>query len=122
MPRVVHFEIPAEQPERATRFYSDVFGWQIQKWAGPQDYWLISTGPNDQPGIDGGILRRHDPAQPVINTIGVGSLDATVATIEKHGGKIVVPKKPIPGIGWLAYFKDTEGNMFGVLQPDANAK
>ena len=122
MPRVVHFEIPAEQPERASRFYSEVFGWQIQKWPGPQDYWLASTGPKERPGIDGGILPRHDPSQPVVNTIEVTSLDATVATIEKHGGKIVVPRKAIPTIGWLAYFKDTEGNMFGVLEPDANAK
>jgi uncharacterized protein len=122
MPRVVHFEIPAEQPERACRFYTDVFGWKIQKWPGPQDYWLASTGDKDQPGIDGGILPRHDPTQPVINTIGVASLDETVATIEKHGGKIVVPRKAIPGVGWLAYFKDTEGNMFGVLEPDAKAK
>jgi predicted enzyme related to lactoylglutathione lyase len=122
MGRVVHFEIPAELPERAVKFYSDVFGWQIQKWQGPQEYWLITTGPKDQMGIDGGILQRRDPSQPVIDTIAVESLDATVATIEKHGGKIIIPRKPIPGVGWLAYFKDTEGNMFGVLEPDANAK
>jgi predicted enzyme related to lactoylglutathione lyase len=122
MPRVVHFEIPAEEPERAARFYTDVFGWQIQKWDGPAEYWLVNTGSNSEPGINGGILRRRDPAQPVVDTVEVASLDQTIVTIEQRGGHIVVPKMPIPGVGWLAYFKDTEGNIFGVMEPDPGAK
>ena len=69
MPRVIHFEIHADNPERAVKFYTDLFGWQFTKWAGPMDYWLIVTGPDGQPGINGGLMRRHGPApvegQPV---------------------------------------------------------
>ena len=58
MPRVVHFEIAADDPDRATRFYQDVFGWQSSKWEGPEEYWLVMTGSPSEPGIDGGIGRR----------------------------------------------------------------
>ena len=122
MPRPVHFEIPADQPERAIRFYEGVFAWKIRKWDGPTEYWTIETGPATEPGINGGILQKRDPAQPCVNTIGIADLDATVRSVEAAGGKCVLPKMPVPGIGWLAYCKDTEGNMFGLLQPDAAAK
>jgi predicted enzyme related to lactoylglutathione lyase len=129
MSRVVHFEIHAENPERAVRFYSDVFGWKIQKWDGPADYWLATTGSPDQRGIDGGLLVRRGPApaegQPVnayVCTIGVASVDDSIAAVVAHGGVVALAKMPVPGIGWLAYAKDTEGNIFGVLQPDPTAK
>jgi len=105
--RIVHFEIPADNPERAVHFYREVFGWQFQKWAGPQDYWLITTGPNDQPGISGGLLRRMQPDASTVNTIGVASVDAYVAEIEKKGGKTVVPRMVIPGVGHVAYCQDS---------------
>jgi uncharacterized protein len=129
MPRVVHFEIHAENPERAVRFYTKVFGWTFQKWAGPADYWLAVTGPADQRGIDGGLLVRHGPSpaegQPVnafVCTVGVASVDDSIAAITANGGTIALAKMPVPGVGWLAYGKDTEGNIFGVLQPDPTAK
>jgi predicted enzyme related to lactoylglutathione lyase len=127
MPRVVHFEIHAEQPERAVRFYSGVFGWEVTKWAGPQDYWLIKTGPDGQPGINGGLLRRHGviDGQAVIAyvcTVDVPSVDDYLGRITDAGGTIALPKMAIPGIGWLAYAKDTEGNIFGIMQPDAAAR
>jgi predicted enzyme related to lactoylglutathione lyase len=122
MPRVIHFELPADNPERAADFYRTVFGWQIQKWEGPQDYWLVSTGPQDQPGINGGLLHRPHPGAVTCNTIDVTSVDEAVASITKHGGKNVVPKMAIPGVGHLAYCTDTEGNVFGVMQADRNAK
>jgi len=123
MPRVVHFELPAEDPERAARFYSDVFGWSIQKWQGPQDYWLVMTGEKSEPGIDGGIMRQGDsfPAKTPINTIDVPSVDAATAKVESAGGAVMVPKMPIPGVGYLAYCKDTEGVIFGVMQFDKSA-
>lgn len=121
MPRPTHFEIPVENPDRAIDFYSNLFGWKFTKWDGPVDYWLISTGDPKEPGIDGGLLRRRDPAQPCVNTINVPNLDATLAAVEKSGGKCVVPKMPVPGVGWLAYCKDIDGNMFGVMQPDPSA-
>jgi predicted enzyme related to lactoylglutathione lyase len=129
MSRVIHFEIHADQPERAVKFYTALFGWEITKWSGPQEYWLIKTGPDGQPGINGGLLKRHGPAPAdgqCVNafpcTIGVTAIDASIQAITKHGGRIAVPKMAIPGIGWLAYGKDTEGNIFGVMQPDAAAK
>jgi len=122
MPRPFHFEIPADQPERAIRFYQSVFDWKIRKWDGPADYWTIETGPASEPGIDGGILQKRDPAQPCVNTIAIADLDAAVRAVEAAGGKSVLPKMPVQGIGWLAYCKDTEGNMFGLMQMDASAK
>jgi predicted enzyme related to lactoylglutathione lyase len=127
MKRVVHFEIHAEDPERAIRFYQGLFGWEFSKWAGPQDYWLIKTGPDGVPGINGGMIRRHGSidGQAVIGyvcTIDVPSVDEYVQKIIAGGGPIVLPKMPIPGVGWLAYGKDTEGNIFGIMQMDAAAK
>jgi len=122
-PRVVHFEIPADQPERAARFYSEVFGWQFQKWDGPQAYWLISTGPDHKPGINGGLAPRTKPGEGgTVNTIQVPSVDQYVASIVSKGGKLIAPKNAIPGVGWLAYCQDPEGNTFGLMQPDPAAK
>jgi len=122
MSRVIHFEIPADNPDRAVEFYRTVFGWEIQKWAGPQEYWLACTGPDSQPGINGGLMRRQYPGAGTCNTIGVVSLDQAIANITKHGGKVVVPKMAIPGVGYLAYCSDTEGNVFGVMQADKTAR
>lgn len=119
MPRVVHFEIGADNPERASAFYSKVFGWNISKWDGAQDYWLVSTG-TDTPGIDGGIMQRGQ-MPPVTNTIDVDSVDEFVARVTTNGGAVVAPKMAVPGIGYLAYCTDSEGNMFGLMQSDPSA-
>lgn len=122
MSRPVHFEIPADQPERAMAFYEKVFGWKFHKWDGPMPYWLVTTGDKTQPGIDGGLLPRQHPGQGVVNTVMVADLDASTAAVEAAGGTITVPKMPIPGMGWLAYFADPEGNHGGMMQADASAK
>ena len=128
MNRPTHFEIHAVDPERAIAFYTAVFGWKFHKWEGPVDYWLIDTGV-EGPGINGGMVRRMGPAPaegaPVssfVNSVKVASCDGSVAAITANGGTIALPKMPIPGMGWLAYGKDTEGNLFGVMQDDALAK
>ncbi len=121
MSRIMHFEIPADDPERAIEFYKKVFGWQIEKWDGPIEYWLIMTGPEDEPGIDGGLARREDPATSVENTIGVEDLDASLIDVKTHGGEIIRPKIAVPGVGWMAYIKDTEGNIFGLMESDPGA-
>jgi uncharacterized protein len=121
MPRVVHFEIGADDPQRACDFYTNVFGWEIRKWDGPHDYWLVCTGPEDEPGIDGGIFARQGPVGHV-NTIDVPDLDAFAARVTEHGGEVAVPRMPIPGVGHLAYCKDTEGSLFGILQRDPSAQ
>ena len=127
MPRVVHFEIHAADPNRAVNFYQTLFGWSFQKWEGPMEYWLVTTGPNDQPGINGGLVQRQGEidGQAVIAyvcTVDVENLDASVQMAVDNGGQIALPKMPIPGMGWLAYCKDTEGNIFGMMQGDPNAK
>ncbi|MBI3670883.1 MAG: VOC family protein [Acidobacteria bacterium] len=122
MSRVIHFEIPADNPERASKFYSDVFGWKFQKWAGPMDYWLITTGDSGEPGINGGLLRRQQPGASTVNTVGVASVDKFLPVITKNGGKVVAPKMAIPGVGYAAYCQDPEGNVFGVFQDDPGAK
>ena len=117
MPRVIHFEISADEPERAVKFYQDVFGWEIQKWGGPQEYWLVNTGPEEQPGINGGVFKRQGPVN-FVNTIEVPSVDDYAAKITEKGGKVAVPKMTIPSVGYLAYCHDTENNLFGIMQAD----
>jgi uncharacterized protein len=121
MSRVIHFEIPADDPQRAVAFYEKIFGWKINKWDGPADYWLVMTG-EDEPGIDGGIGRRGDMNPHTTNTVGVPSVDEFTKKITQAGGKVISPKMPIPGMGWLAYCADTEGNVFGIMQNDPTAK
>ena len=121
MPRVVHFEIGADQPERAIKFYGDVFGWKTSKWDGPEDYWLITTGEDDQPGINGGIMKRPDPSAATTNAIDVPSVDEFVTKIAENGGKVVMPKMAVPGIGYLAYCQDTEENVFSIMEFDESA-
>jgi predicted enzyme related to lactoylglutathione lyase len=124
MPRVIHFELSADDPERAVKFYGEVFGWQTQKWDGPQSYWLLMTGDKEQPGIDGGLMKRSDNPLPTstINTIDVPSVDEYTQKITEHGGKVVMPKGAVQGIGYVAYCEDTEGNVFGIMQFDSSAK
>ena len=121
MSRIVHFEIPADNPERAIKFYEKVFDWQIEKWDGPIEYWLIMTGEEDKPGIDGGLARREDPTTGVENTIDVKDLGASLANVKANGGKVIRPRMVVPGVGWMAYIKDTEGNVFGLMENDSEA-
>ena len=121
MGRVIHFEIPAHEPDRAAAVYQKVFGWTFDKWDGPTEYWMVSTGADGAPGINGGMLKRGN-VTTTTNTVGVDSVDASVAAVTKAGGKFIMPKTPIPGVGYFAYCEDTEGNLFGVMQADANAK
>jgi len=135
MSRVVHFEIHAADPERAAAFYRLVFGWNINEWTIPgvevsneNRYWMVVTGSAPEPGIDGGILvRRGAPpadgqaVNSYVCTVGVSSVDESVGKALAAGGTLVVPKMPIKGVGWLAYCKDTEGNIFGMMQEDSRA-
>lgn len=136
MNRIIHFEIHAGNPERAAKFYRDVFGWEINEWVIPgiqlkdeNRYWLVTTGTDAETGINGGLLFRRGPApiegQPVnafVCTVGVSNLDESIDKALKAGGIIALPKMAVIDIGWLAYCKDTEGNIFGMMQEDKNAK
>jgi predicted enzyme related to lactoylglutathione lyase len=124
MNRVIHFEIHGKDLDKLQKFYQDVFGWDIQDMGSKfGNYRLIRTGTS-APGIDGGLTARHGdgPAQgaPVnafVCTVSVDNLDATLAKIAQAGGTVATDKMEIPGVGTLAYRKDPEGNIFGVLQP-----
>lgn len=129
MSRPMHFEIHADDPARAIDFYETVLGWSFKQY-GDHDYWLIDTGSHEKPGINGGLTRRKGPqppadaAIPVIGyvcTMEVRDVDTFTHVVTNAGGTIVVPKHAIPGVGWLAYAKDTEGNIFGLSQPDTKA-
>jgi predicted enzyme related to lactoylglutathione lyase len=123
MQRVVHFEIYTDNPETVRPFYENVFGWKIQKWDGPIEYWMVTTGSDNDPGINGGLLRPREGQSPgTVNTIAVPSLDQAIEKIEQQGGSICVPKMAVPGIGWLAYAQDPASSVFGILEPDTKAK
>ena len=127
--RVIHFEIHADEPQRAINFYSTVFGWQVNKWAGPVDYWLVTTGSEDQAGINGAIMARQGvmPAPDAALTayactIDVADLDEKIAQVTANGGQVVVEKMAVPQVGWMCYCKDPEGNIFGMMQADEAAQ
>ncbi|HSV65642.1 MAG TPA: VOC family protein [Mycobacteriales bacterium] len=124
MGRVVHFEIHAGDPDRAERFYSEIFGWTITRWDGsPIDYRLITTGPDDEPGINGAILQRQGDLDgegviAYVCTVDVADIGQTEKAVAAAGGQQVMDRQHIPGVGWVAYFKDTEGNIFGGIQAE----
>ena len=122
MGRIIHFDMEALDPERAITFYRDVFDWEFTLWDGPMEYWLIKTGPDDKPGIDGGLSRTESEKPATINTIAVENLDLVLERLTLAGGRIVREKSAIPGVGWIAYCLDTEGNYFGVIEQDADAR
>ena len=119
---IVHFEIPAEDIEKMRKFYSLVFGWKIEKMPGHDEYYGIWTVPVDEkgmllrPGVNGGMMKKQNPEHKTVNYILVESVDEYVKKIESLGGKIVVPKMEVPGIGWWASALDPEGNQFAILQ------
>ena len=123
MARVVHFEVRCDNLDRAERFYSDAFGWSITHWENsPVDYRLISTGPEDEPGINGALISRAGASDSqggvgYVNTIQAEDLPQTEQRIEAAGGERIVAPALIPGVGTVAYFKDSEGNIFAALQP-----
>jgi predicted enzyme related to lactoylglutathione lyase len=120
MSKVVHFEIPSDNFEKAKSFYSNVFGWKFQQW-GDMPYYMTQSGPKDEMGIEGALTKKSGYNMSVVNTIGVENLDEIIEVIKANGGE-VFEKMPIPTIGWFAYFKDPDGNIQGVMQPDANVK
>ena len=119
--RVVHFEIPAEQPEKLGQFYSELFGWKVQKVPVEGfDYWLCHTG--EGVGIDGAIVRRSATQPGVTNSVRVDDVDAFLRKAELLGAKVVVSKTAVPGTGWYAAVTDPQGNPVGLWQGDKTAR
>jgi predicted enzyme related to lactoylglutathione lyase len=124
---IVHFEIPADDLERATRFYRDVFGWEIARMPGPFEYYGVKTTATSElglpvgPGVNGGMYKRMKPEHTPVNYIGVADIDAHTTRLVEAGGEVIMPKHGVPGQGWLIHFKDPEGNVLALWQPDRNA-
>jgi predicted enzyme related to lactoylglutathione lyase len=128
--RPIHFEIQADDVERAKAFYGEVFGWTFEDYGQftGSPYWGVVTGPVDSPGINGGLLPRPAPSpgpgqgtNAAVLTMGVDDFDAFAARILTAGGQVAMPKMALTGMAWQGYFLDTEGNTFGIHQPDENA-
>lgn len=114
--RVVHFEIPANEPEKLTKFYSALFGWKFNKAPMPgPEYWLCDTG-SGEPGINGAVMQRQSPQQPWMNYVDVASIDAALETATKLGAQIALPKMPVPGVGAVAAIIDPQGNICGLWE------
>ncbi len=127
---IVHFEIPADDPERAAKFYRELFGWDVKKFEDPavaMEYWMVQTVPTDakgmptRQGVNGGLMRRMAPGQMPVNYIAVDSVEKFTRKAEQLGAKVMMPKSPVPGMGWFAQLFDTEGNVFAVWQTDEKA-
>ena len=136
MGRVMHFEVHASDIEKIAKFYADVFGWEINEWVLPDvemadenRYWLVGTGSEEAPGINGGMMIRRgeqpkegQPVNAYVCVIDTASIDTTLENVRKAGGEVTVEKMPVPGMGWSAYCKDPDGNIFGLMEEDQNAK
>jgi predicted enzyme related to lactoylglutathione lyase len=120
---IVHFELHSPNLEKSLEFFKSVMGWELTNWGGgPKEYWLAKTHEQGTPGVNGGMMRSRDADSRTVNTIQVSSIDEYITKINAAGGQIVVPKMPIPGVGYLAYAKDPAGVLFGIMHPDASAK
>jgi uncharacterized protein len=131
MPTIVHFEIPSDDIERSRTFYNELFGWDIEKWTGSmpataegREYWIISTvDDKGNKALGGGMMKRQSPQQQgTTNYFDVKSVQEYSSKVEKLGGKVITPKMPVPGVGYIAICTDTENNTFGILEADQTAK
>ena len=122
MARVYHFDIVVRDFERASAFYKAAFGWDTQKWDGPMEYWFAITGDDAEDGINGGISVGEPNMTSGQLTLHVDSVDATVDKVVAAGGKLTGEKRAVPGVGWLADVADTEGNVFGLMEEDPEAR
>jgi uncharacterized protein len=130
VPRIVHFEIPSDDIERSKKFYNELFGWNIENWPGHDSLsegmeYLIITTTDDKgnKSVGGGMMKRQNSQhQGITNYIDVKSVQEYSAKVEQLGGKVMIPKKPVPGMGYFAVCLDTENNTFAIWETDANAK
>lgn len=129
MPTLVHFEIPSDDIDRSKKFYNKLFGWTIEKLPEESlpegmEYFIISTvDDKGNKALSGGMMKRQNPQQQgITNYIDVKSVDEYSTKVEQLGGKVMILKKPVPGMGYFAICSDTENNSFGIWETDANAK
>jgi uncharacterized protein len=120
MPKIVHFEIPVDDPQRAVAFYRDTLGWEVSRY-GEEPYWLVRAGEDEEPGANGALVGRGELHQNPVLIAGVADIDEVLARVRNRGGEVIQGKLPVPGMGWSAYVRDPEGNIVGFFQPDAGA-
>ena len=120
MAKVVHFEIPVDDAERAQRFYRSMFDWDVQGY-GEQPYWLVQAGPEDEPGANGALLARSEVHSSPVVIIGVDDIDSALRRATDEGAQVVHERQAVPQMGWSAYFRDPEGNVVGLWQSDESA-
>lgn len=116
--KVVHFEIPMDEPARGTQFYREAFGWALERF-GPMEYWTTPAGTGA--GIGGALTRRSTDSPAVTFYLAVDDVDAALASVERAGGRALTRRAPIPGVGWTALFEDSEGNRLGLFEEDPAA-
>lgn len=119
--RVVHFEIPADDVESLAGFYRELFGWKIERAPMEMDYWLIETGPEGE-GINGGMMRRQMPEQGPVNYVSVESVEEYTSKAAQLGAMVIMPKQPVPGVGYVSVVLDPQRNMIGMFQDDPSVK
>ncbi|MDD1718803.1 MAG: VOC family protein [Methanoregulaceae archaeon] len=122
MPTIVHFDVPAEDTGRAKKFYSALFGWKFESFPEMQYDLFTTTNLDGTPGVGGGMGKRMDPSQRIMSYFGVPSIDAAMKNVKSLGGSVLTEKMAVPGMGFLANCMDTEGNMFGLWEADAEAR
>jgi predicted enzyme related to lactoylglutathione lyase len=131
MPTIVAFEIPADDVERARKFYNEVFGWKIYKASDLFEYWIFDTSADNRnankpstpsPSVVGGMVKRQHPEQKIINYIGVSSIEEYSNKIQNAGGKVVIQKTTVPNHGYFAICLDTEDNSFAIWKSDPDSK
>jgi predicted enzyme related to lactoylglutathione lyase len=123
MPTIVHFDIPADDLDRARKFYESLFGWKIEQPPGPLSYYLIETTDLEgKAGVGGGMGQRQKPDEQITQFFGVESIDAHMEKVKALGGSVVAPRMTVPGWGYLAVCRDTEQNLFGLWEEDNEAR
>ena len=124
MPQIVHFEIHADDVERARHFYGELFGWKIEKYPGPffMDYWMIATAAEGEKALEGGMMQRQHPQQTITIYIDVPSVEDYLAKVTSLGGQVAFPKMAVPGMGYFAVCLDPENNQFALWENDSNAR
>ena len=128
MPTIVYFQIPSDDIERSKKFYNQLFGWKIDKSPesntpeGMENWTVTTTDDKGNQALGGGMSKRAMPQQQITNFIDVKSVDEYLSKVERLGGKVVVPKTAVPGMGYYAICLDTENNSFGIFEPNENVK
>lgn len=122
MPTIVHFDIPAEDTSRARQFYTELFGWKFESVPEMQYDLFTTTSLDGTPGVGGGLGKRMDPSQRMMNYFGVPSIETAMKKVKSLGGSLVSEKMAVPGMGFLVNCVDTEGNRFGLWEENPSAK